>query len=169
LESGAFFLLEYANKQNFKSIFRFLLNRQKWNPFSHDSIEFAPLNFDFHPTAIRLWLSHSDFKIQRQITVSHFRAAWLKRIVPASLLAWVDSLIGRTGNIVQLSPSVFVAARALGLISKKEGGIFRCPKCFSLDLKELSSTRTAYLACAGCGSRWGIQGGIYDFREPLTE
>jgi ubiquinone/menaquinone biosynthesis C-methylase UbiE len=171
LDSGAFFLLEYANKQNIKSILRFLLRRQNWNPFSHDSIEFAPLNFDFHPTAIRLWLSHADFKIQRQITVSNFRAAWLKRIAPAAILARVDSLFGRTGNLFQLSPSVFVAARAMGVISASNdaSAVFRCPRCFISNLKELSSNRMTYLECAGCGSRWGIQGGIYDFREPLTE
>ena len=53
LQENAVFILEFANKQNIKAILRFLIGRQKWNPFSKDPVEFAALNFDFHPAAVR--------------------------------------------------------------------------------------------------------------------
>ena len=56
LQPGAIFILEYANKRNLKSILRYALGRQTWNPYTLDPVEFAPLNFDFHPRAIRAWL-----------------------------------------------------------------------------------------------------------------
>ncbi len=49
LQPGAAFILEYANKQNLKAMLRFALGRQKWNPFTREPVEFADLNFDFHP------------------------------------------------------------------------------------------------------------------------
>ena len=112
LEPNASFFLEYANKLNLKSIVRFLLGRQSWSPFSLDPVEYLPLNFDFHPARIREWLASSGFSILRQATVSHFRIGWVKRAVPARLLARLDFLLGYTGGFFQLSPSVFLLARA---------------------------------------------------------
>ena len=51
LRPGSVFILEFANKQNLKAIFRYLLRRQAWSPFSPEPVEFAPLNFDFHPAS----------------------------------------------------------------------------------------------------------------------
>jgi ubiquinone/menaquinone biosynthesis C-methylase UbiE len=50
LADGAIFILEFANKRNIKSIVRWLLGRQTWNPFDPEQIEFAELNFNFHPS-----------------------------------------------------------------------------------------------------------------------
>src|SRR5512138_569529 len=58
---GGVFILEFANKLNGKAILRYLLGRQKWNPFSLEPVEFAKLNFDFHPKAIRSWLKDLGF------------------------------------------------------------------------------------------------------------
>ncbi|HMA06996.1 MAG TPA: class I SAM-dependent methyltransferase, partial [Ramlibacter sp.] len=63
LAPGATFILEFANKRNFKSIARFALGRQDWNPFTPEPVEFARLNFDFHPRTVRLWLESLRFKI----------------------------------------------------------------------------------------------------------
>ena len=49
MQPGANFILEFANKRNMKSILRYALRRQTWSPFAPESVEFAPLNFDFHP------------------------------------------------------------------------------------------------------------------------
>jgi len=51
LEPRATFLLEYANKRNIKSILRHMLGKQMWSPFTHEAVEYIPLNFDFHPAA----------------------------------------------------------------------------------------------------------------------
>jgi ubiquinone/menaquinone biosynthesis C-methylase UbiE len=165
MEPGAFFLLEYANKRNLKSILRFLLGKQSWNPFSPDPVEYLPLNFDFHPAGVRKWLSSSGFTIRRTATVSHFRIGWVKRMVPAALLARLDYFLGCTGGIWQLSPSVFLLALSDSTPVEKRAGFFQCPLCKGSNLKEIHEGGDAYLACQSCRQRFPIRNGIYDFRE----
>ncbi|MEW6567334.1 MAG: class I SAM-dependent methyltransferase [Chloroflexota bacterium] len=164
LGRGAPFVLEFANKRNLKAIARWLLRRQEWNPFDKAAVEFAALNFDFHPAAVRAWLTEAGFVIRRQLTVSHFRVGLLKRRLPLQLLVAFDSLAQWTGNLWQLSPSVFLLARAAGGDGASGmGTLWRCPACGSLDL--VSSP--AGVDCRGCGRRWPLKDGIYDFRlEP---
>ena len=45
LQSNATFILEFANKRNMKSVLRYALRRQTWNPFSPEPIEFAASKF----------------------------------------------------------------------------------------------------------------------------
>ncbi len=161
LEPGAVFVLEYANKQNLKAILRWLLRRQDWSPWSREPVEFARLNFNFHPETVRGWLQQAAFQIQRQLTVSHFRLGLLKRWSPLRLLVGLDSLAQLTGDWWQFSPSVFVRSRAVG---GDPGGdpeaLWRCPACDSLSLSPVE----AGLRCEGCGRIWPLQEGIYDFR-----
>ena len=164
LRPQAVFILEYANKQNLKAIFRYALRRQTWNPFSQNAVEFAELNFDFHPKAVRRWLQTSGFELERQLTVSHFRIEVLKRFVPVRLLIWMDSLVQHTGNWWQLTPSVFARARAVGGESiSSTAGLFQCPECNSEHIKE----ETDCLTCGNCERKWAVHDGIYDFRESL--
>lgn len=158
---GAAFVLEYANKCNLKAIGRWVLRRQSWNPFSQQPIEFVPLNFDFHPAAVRRWLHACDCRMERQLTVSHFRLRLLKRFIPLSVLVGLDSLAQWTGDWWQLTPSVFVRARAVGSkIKASPGAFWRCPACGSTQVQEMEAAVT----CHGCGREWPRQDGIYDFR-----
>ncbi len=161
LRPGAAFVLEYANKRNLKAIGRWLLRRQTWNPFDRRAIEFVPLNFDFHPGAVRDWLKQADFRVGRQLTVSHFRLSVLKRLVAPSVLAGLDSLAQWTGSLIQLTPSVFVQAVAVGSTGDALPGAFwRCPACRSLELE----SQPAGVGCRACGREWPLAEGIYDFR-----
>ena len=105
------FLLEFANKRNAKSVLRYWFGRQSWNPFTLEPVEFATLNFDFHPAAVRGWLRQLGFEIQKTLTVSHFRAGVLKRVVPVGVLVFLDSVLQWTGEFWQLTPSVFTRAQ----------------------------------------------------------
>lgn len=164
LQPGAIFILEYANKRNLKAILRYLLRRQAWSPFTREPVEFAHLNFDFHPRAVYGWLDETGFRIQRQLSVSHFRAGLFKRILPAGFLARLDGLLQLTGGWWQLSPSVFVRAQASGDGSPaSSGAFFRCPVCGTEMPEEPSD-----LTCPGCGRVWPYQDGIYDFRLKNT-
>lgn len=161
------FILEFANKRNVKSILRYWLHRQTWDPFSLEPVEFASLNFDFHPRAVRTWLESLRFRIDRTLTVSHFRSAFLKRVVPVSFLAWLDSCFQWTGAFWQYTPSVFVRAIASGGTQPSEVrdvlAYFKCPACGHAPL----AAQDAYMQCPQCGSKWQKQDGIYDFRAPL--
>jgi ubiquinone/menaquinone biosynthesis C-methylase UbiE len=112
LAKGALFILEYANKQNLKAILRWLLRRQAWSPFDRAPVEFARLNFDFHPAAVRAWLEKAGFRVTRTLTVSHFRLPLFKRLLPVSVLVGMEAVAQWTGGLWQLSPSVFLRAEA---------------------------------------------------------
>jgi SAM-dependent methyltransferase len=164
LQPGAVFILEYANKRNLKAILRYALHRQTWNPFGLDPVEFAPLNFDFHPRAVRGWLREAGFQAERILAVSHFRVGLLKRTIPASILAGLDSLFQWTGALWQFTPSVFIKARAEGgqpgSIPADPKAFFKCPECGYAPLADQGER----LACPVCNHTWNILGGIYDFR-----
>jgi hypothetical protein len=162
--SGGTFILEFANKQNLKAILRYALRLQKWDPFSPEPVEFAALNFDFHPQTVRGWLVKEGFHIQRQLTVSHFRLGLLKRLIPTRVLVGLDSLAQLTGDWWQLTPSVFVKAKAHGEASGEPAAkeaFFRCPVC----RQALPEGAQKAIRCPGCGRVWPIRDGIYDFRE----
>ncbi|MBX3036537.1 MAG: class I SAM-dependent methyltransferase [Anaerolineales bacterium] len=168
LQPNAIFILEFANKLNLKSILRFILRRQDWNPFTLEPVEFVKLNFDFHPKAIRNWLGELGFSIEKIRTVSHFRLGLLKRIIPAKVLAWFDGLIQPTGAFIQLSPSVFVKAKTSAEGFAKEIpldvlDLFKCPDCEYEKLHD----KTDYLLCSNCNAKWQVNDGIYDFREKI--
>lgn len=163
LHREAAFVLEFANKRNLKAILRWALGRQSWNPFDPEPVEFAELNFDFHPRAVYRWLRESGFRVGPRLTVSHFRWEPLKRLAPLKLLVGLDALAQWTGNWWQLTPSVFVRAEAVGGAGAAEGGGFwRCPACGSQDVVE----GEAGVRCADCGRLWPLHDGIYDFRNP---
>jgi SAM-dependent methyltransferase len=161
LQPGAAFILEYANKHNLKAILRYWLNRQSWSPFTHEPVEFARLNFDFHPAAVRAWLNQCGFNIERQLTVSHLRAGLLKRLFPLGVLVGLDSLFQWSGAWWQLTPSVFVLSRAVGETPATDPTyFFRCPSC-GQGLPEL----TQDLPCPACERVYPYRDGIYDFRD----
>jgi len=169
LQAGGVFILEFANKLNLKAIFRYLLGRQKWSPFTREPVEFARLNFDFHPEAIRQWLKDLDFTIERTLNLSHFRVGFLKRVVPTGILVFFDSIFQWTGALWQLTPSVFVKARIVERDVIPQYGqddilsYFKCPACGDSPLID----KRDFLECSSCGRMWGVQDGIYDFREPI--
>lgn len=164
LQPGAKFILEYANKRNLKAIVRYFLRKQDWNPFNKAPVEFVPLNFDFHPAVMNSWLRSAGFGLERRLAVSHFRVGWLKRNVPTRLLVALDGLFQPLGALWQFTPSLFVRARASeGTPIAKPGEFFKCPECAT----GLPEGGGAHLDCKGCGRRWGVENGIYNFKQPL--
>jgi ubiquinone/menaquinone biosynthesis C-methylase UbiE len=173
LQPGGTFILEFANKLNLKAVLRYLFGRQEWSPFALEPVEFVKLNFDFHPKAVRNWLRELGFEIERTLTLSHFRLGLLKRIVPTSILVFLDSLFQWTGVLWQLSPSVFVKSRRGDLHDRPGAGplpattdilsFFKCPECGHSPLIEEND----YLECSSCKKKWEVRGGIYDFRESM--
>jgi ubiquinone/menaquinone biosynthesis C-methylase UbiE len=161
LKPGAIFILEYANKQNLKAIFRYLMKRQSWSPFSRDSVEFEELNFDFHPAMVRSWLKEAGFKLERQLAVSYFRLGMLKRHMPLGLLVRLDGWLQPSGRWWQLSPSVFTRSLVAGsIIAAQAGKFFKCPACGGVDLNQ----DNLRIVCESCSQEWPIRDGIFDFR-----
>lgn len=175
MQPGGHFLLEYANKRNFKAIARYWTRKQEWDPFDQKPVEFVPLNFDFHPKAMSRWLRENRFAIERQLTVSHFRMGWAKRHLPLGLLVGLDSIFQYTGALWQYTPSVFVRAKAQGdTLVAKPGEFFKCPECGASlapfpyqkegSGKKTSQTNEGQILCPSCKRAWPIKNGIYIFK-----
>ena len=140
---------------------------QKWDPFSPDPVELTPMNFNFQPRVVGRLLRETGFQLKRQITVSHFRLNVFKYLIPPGILASMDALAGTTGNLFQLTPSIFTLSITDTTANKKDTGFFQCPECSSPELITQTSPDGDFLLCNGCQCRWGIRDGIYDFREPI--
>jgi len=96
MSPAGIFILEFANKRNLKAMLRYLFGKQSWSPYSHEPVEFADLNFNFHPKAVRGCLQDAGFAIERQLSVSHFRIGFLKKHIPLKLLVGLDAILQHT-------------------------------------------------------------------------
>jgi SAM-dependent methyltransferase/uncharacterized protein YbaR (Trm112 family) len=165
-------VIEYASKFHFKSLLRWLLGRQKWNPFDHSPYEFVDLNFNFHPVWMRQQFEKAGFRISNIRALSYYRLNLLKRLFPTSLLVTLDSLAQPTGNWQQLAPSLFIQAQAQKLPTPPPLDFFCCPMCRSPRLQRIqsssASSQAEALICQECQRHWSIKGGIYDFKTPLN-
>ncbi len=164
LDGSGTYVLEFASKHHLKAILRYALRLQQWNPFDPTPYEFVDLNFDFHPTWMQQRLAEAMFHVKRTRTVSHFRLSLLKRLIPAGILAALDGLCQPTGAWWRLTPSVFFQCA----VDKPASSVptqlsFRCPACGCDDLYGSPEAFT----CQGCGRRWPIEDGIYNFKNPL--
>lgn len=160
------YVLEFANKHNLKAIARYWLGRQKWSPFSLEPVEFAELNFDFHPRWIKGQLLAFGFTPELTLAVSYFRLGLLKKFLPTHWLVSLDALLQPSGRRWQLSPSIFVASRASTAgRAAQDNSFFACPNCQT----PLNDSGRDVLQCPNdtCRRRWGARDRLYDFKQPL--
>jgi SAM-dependent methyltransferase len=161
LKPTATFALEFANKRNLKAILRYLARRQSWSPFAPEPVEFAKLNFDFHPAWMDARLHEAGFSVKQTLMVSHFRWALLKRLIPARALAAADGALQGIGAAWKLTPSIFHQLQAPATNrAALPGTFFRCPACSSSRVTE----STDAVACDECRRIWPVRDGIYEFK-----
>jgi len=168
LAAGATFVLEFANKRHLKAIARYALGRQAWCPFDPQPVEFAPLNFDFHPRWMLAAARAAGFEVRARRAVSYLRLGSLKRWLPLKLLVGLDALLQPSGAIALLSPSAFVqlvvppadgAPDGRGLTGE---AIFCSPRSGAPLRREGDA-----LVCDADGTRWRAEENFYDFKTPL--
>jgi SAM-dependent methyltransferase len=166
LAPQAKFILEFANKRNFKAMFRQLVGRNDWNPYTQEPVEFVELNFNFHPDYMQSQVAQAGYDIHKRIPVSWFRSALLKRTLPTALLTSLDRALQRTG--LAYAPSIFLdlerttqETNQVGIGQDNPHAIFKCPQSGT------SIRREGDVAISEDGIRWGIYEGVYDFRAPL--
>lgn len=157
------FIFEFANKRNVKSILRYLLHRQNWNPFDPAPVEFVRLNYNFHPHWIERNVDAVNLEVRSRLSVSHFRLPLFKKVVPLRVLIGMDSAIQQTGKWWLLSPSGFLQLHKPGPSQPQPERLFRCPSCTGTDLRPADGC----LACTSCGKLWRVDDGLYDFKEPV--
>jgi ubiquinone/menaquinone biosynthesis C-methylase UbiE len=166
LRPGGLFVFEFANKRNLKAITRYILRKQEWSPFDRKPIEFAELNFDFHPAWMQQQLREAGFAIQQTRAVSTFRVGALKRLFGAKRLAAIDGAVQRPSAPLAIAPSMFticspspdaVQERGMG------GEVFACPTCRA----PLPAQPADDELCCANGHCWSMRDGIYDFKTML--
>lgn len=159
-------VIEHASKCHTKSILRWLLRRQNWNPFDLEPHEFVELNIDFHPKWMRRQFAATGFSVTAIRTVSHYRLALLKKLIPAGILAGLDGLAQPSGRWWQITPSVFLQATPNKEASPiSAGAFFKCPACGNARLQQAENS----LDCPVCRNRWEVKDGIYNFKTPLAD
>jgi SAM-dependent methyltransferase len=165
-------VIEYANKRNLKALMRWGARRQDWSPLDQEPVEFVKLNFDFHPDWMGAQFRNAGLRIRQRYAVSHFRLPVLKTRVPAAKLAQVDSWLFAAGGNYPLSPSVFLQAdapqgtvrKAISLDPGQVGQLFRCPRCGTEGLDQVTEE---VVACKHCGANYAKQHGVWDLKEPI--
>jgi len=168
LAARAPFVLEFANKRHLKAIARYALGRQAWHPFDPQPLEFAPLNFDFHPHWMLDAVRAAGFEVRAKRAVSYLRSDFLKRRLPLALMVKLDALLQPSGSIALLSPSVFLrlvadsADGAQGGAGLAGEAIFCSPRSGAPLRREGDA-----LVCDADGTRWRAEENFYDFKTPL--
>jgi len=118
LKPGGFFILEFANKTHFKNrleaIFHF-----NWRFFADHTTESLKTKrssnpfFNYHPNQIKTLLLSNHFQIIKCLSVSNFRQAWFKKLLPIKFLLWLENQKQTMcfGQSLHLGPSIFVLAQ----------------------------------------------------------
>jgi len=165
IDANGVAVIEHASKRHLKSILRWLLRRQDWNPFSPEPHEFVELNIDFHPGWMRRQFTAAGFAIDDIRTVSHYRLPLLKDHLSPHFLARLDGLIQPTGRWFQYAPSVFWKVAPQKPAVTDVAGFFKCPLCGYTDFQRLETM----LVCSSCRRQWAFKDGIYDFKTPINK
>jgi SAM-dependent methyltransferase/DNA-directed RNA polymerase subunit RPC12/RpoP len=191
IKKDGIFILEFANKRNFKNILKFAVGRLKESPFDSKPLQIGDTILDQHPGHIKSLLKKLDFKIIRQISASNFRLGFLKRKVNLKFLLFVENIYQNLFSFINTGPSIFLKTRlcrkndgekvmgdkeksdsafdtknrilAGKEISNKLPVIFLCPKCKN-DSLVFSDIQSGAIRCTNCDSRFLFKDGIYDFK-----
>lgn len=172
LRPGGSAILEFANKRNLKAVGRHLLGRQPWSPHAREPVEFAEMNFNFHPEWIREWMRRLDLGIDRAMGVSHFRLPLLKQLFPPQWLARLDLMAGSLTAGREVAPSVFVHSRrqgdraGTGEFGAAPADWLACPACGTA-AAGLGMRGEDALACQSCGAEYRCIDGIWDFKTGI--
>ena len=164
LAPNSTFLLEFANKRHVKSMLRYALRKQDWNPYDLAPVEFVELNFDFHPRYIAQELARAGFSTEKRLPVSFFRLGALKKL-PVGLLVGLDALLQHTPFFY--TPSIFTRNITNGtgtnaLTANTPETLFQCPETGENLVRDGDVMRAPK-----SGLRYAIRDGIYDFKAPL--
>ncbi len=165
LHPGATFIMEFANKRNLKAMVRHAFGSNGWSPYADAPVEFATLNFDFHPRWMIQQLRAAHFEVTKTVPLSHLRSRALKRTLPVGAMIAVDGALQRVPLLI--SPSVFSVNRVPGL---RTAVTFEVP--FEASLRAPVSGAPLrregnFLLSDADGTRWHADGNLYNLKEAV--
>lgn len=176
---GSVFVLEFANKRNFKNIIKFFFGRLKESPFSSKPLQIGQTILNYHPKYVRDLLGMVGFKIVKQISVSNFRLSFLKKMIGLKILLFFENAYQRFFSFTCTGPSIFLKTvfdvkeadrnfkdinNLLNSGSDFYKEILICPRCKSgsLDFSLLHSQ--GKILCSECRMSYLFNDGIFDFK-----
>ncbi|NMB91862.1 class I SAM-dependent methyltransferase [candidate division WWE3 bacterium] len=109
LKEDGIFILEVANKVHFKSI---VVNLLKFNfkYLKKDSISVTSKDVAFlnhHPKYVEDILKDSGFVVEDKLSVSNFRLAVFKKLIPFNLLLRLEDSLQKMLSFIYFGPSIF--------------------------------------------------------------
>lgn len=116
LEVGGYLILEIPNKLHFKNRINGYLGKIDWDILSetpinravnHENVTFV----NHHPQTIIDLLKSNGFEILEILSVSNFRSSFLKKILPTSLLIFLEKLSQNPLARFWFGPSLYFLAR----------------------------------------------------------
>jgi SAM-dependent methyltransferase len=110
LRPGGWLIAEYPNRRHVLASLRYLTGRQAWSPTGAKPHEYLAGHFAHQPATIERQLRAAGLEPDARRAVSLFRSAKLKRVVPARILAAIESPLQAPLGRLAPSPSIYVRA-----------------------------------------------------------
>ena len=110
LRPGGWLIAEYPNRRHVLAALRYLTRRQAWSPAGAKPHEYLAGHFAHQPATIERQLRAVGLEPDARRAVSLFRSAQLKRLVPARMLAAIESPLQAPLGRLAPSPSIYVRA-----------------------------------------------------------
>jgi len=120
LKKDGLLIVEFANKLHGKAIFKniikgnftfpldiFRIDRRSKKNKKEKSIAF----YNYHPDEVKRILEENGFKVIEKRSVSNFRSSFIKKIIPLSILMYVEKKLQKPLASVNFGPSIFLYAK----------------------------------------------------------
>jgi ubiquinone/menaquinone biosynthesis C-methylase UbiE len=108
LRPGGRLIVEFPNRRHLLAAIRYLAGRQSWSPTAAAVHEYLGGHFAHQPRTVEAQLRAVGLAPDARRAVSLFRSARLKRLVPARILAGIESPLQRPFGGLAPSPSIYV-------------------------------------------------------------
>jgi ubiquinone/menaquinone biosynthesis C-methylase UbiE len=121
MRPGGCLIVEFPNRHHLVASVRYLSRRQTWSPTAAQPHEYRQGHFSHQPATIEAQLRSAGFEPDTWRAVSLFRSAWIKRSVPAHLLAAIERRL--QGPLGRLAPGPSSYVRSIRLDAATLDGI----------------------------------------------
>ena len=117
LKPDGYLVLEIPNKLHFKNRLKALFGNDRNAAFSPDPIsrakEFDTVFVNHNPKTIQKLLEFNNFQVIEILSVSNFRSAFLKKILPVSFLVMLEKFLQKPLASFWFGPSIYFLARKM--------------------------------------------------------
>ncbi len=114
LRPGGHVVIEFPNRGHLMAWVRYLTRRQAWMPQAQRPHEYLEGHFAHHPARVERQLRAAGLEPMERRSVSLFRSAVLKKMIPARMLALLEAPLQAPLAVLAPGPSLYLLARLPG-------------------------------------------------------